>query len=215
MKVFGGLFGDSEFRPLYEHYLKIAEGARKLPVFLKEYALGHYSEADAYASWIAKLEEEADLIKDETRKHISTSIFAAVRRGDIMLYLSTQDDIADEYTTVVSILTKRRTLVPAELEKHLFDLCDKCLKVVAILGDILETAPEQGNQSRLDDLSVAIARSEHSAADSCDSFLRELFAQEHSMDPVSVILYIRISEHIVKMAKQARNSADILQRLRT
>ncbi|GAB4155597.1 MAG: hypothetical protein Kow00107_05410 [Planctomycetota bacterium] len=213
MKIFGGLFGEDGYRPLYEHHIKISEGARLLPSFLDEYLRGRYEAADKLANTMAKFEEEADAIKDETRRHISSSIFTAVRRADVIQYLSTQDDIADCYTTVVVILTLRRTLLPTILDVNLKELCGRCMKPVETLGKIVQEVAQNSHSELIDDLFVRLAQEEHKAADSRDAFLAMLFKSESSLDPVSVVILMRIAEEMVEMAKQARNSGDILRRL--
>ncbi|MFA4986785.1 MAG: DUF47 family protein [Candidatus Brocadiia bacterium] len=213
MKTFGGPFGDSPLQPLYEHYLKIEAGARMLPEYLENFSKGVFTPLDRITAEIKALEEEADLIKDETRKRLSTSIFAAVQRADIIQYLSTQDDIADHYTSIVSILSMRRTPIPAELVPMMQELCSSCLAVVFRLGEVFRAIIAKEGEARVDDLLAALPHIEHKASATEEKFLVMLFAEEGIIDPISVILLMRVAEDMMNMAKRARNASDILQRL--
>ena len=213
MKFLGSLFGPGSIKPLFEHFLKIERGAKLAKEFLSNYIRGSYNDASNIARQIAEVEEEADRIKDETRKHISSSIFAAVKRPDIIQYLSVQDDIADHYTKVVSVLNMRKTLIPKEIEESLFTLYNKSIDVVFVLGNILKLISDTAKENELDSLLALIARAEHEASEKEEGFLMKLFEAEKSLDPVSVVVLMHVSDDILAMAKRARNASDILKRL--
>jgi uncharacterized protein len=213
MKTYGGLFGDSPFAPIYEHYLKIETGARKLPAYLLDFSRGDLAAIDAMASEIKRLEEEADTIKDETRRRLTTSIFAAIERNDIIQYLSTQDDIADHYTRIVSILSIRRTPLPANLMPLLIELCDSCLAVVYKLGEVLKSIISKSPTDNTYEIVQLLPALEHDANEKEEQFLKRLFAEEGLLDAISLAILLRVAEDLMGMAKRARNSSDILTRL--
>ena len=213
MKIFGGPFGHSAVKPLREHYVKIRAGAELLEEFITLYVEGRFEEAAETARRIEKLEEEADTIKDETRRHLSSSIFAAVVRPDVLLYLSTQDDIADHYTRVVSVLSMRRTKIVEELEGPLRELVTASLAVVFELGGMLESSGKGKGEAEADAFSARIPRLEHEAAEAETAYLKRLFSLESRMDPLSVMLLMEMGEDVLNMAKRARNACDILRRI--
>lgn len=213
MKLFGGPFGQSSIAPLIEHYLKVEKGAKLLPDFLSTYCRGNYATAREIAKKIAVFEEEADTIKDETRRHISSSIFAAVERADILLYLSTQDDIADHYNSIVNLISLRRTTIGPELEKAMVILADRSIDVVVELGKMLMAASGRSPGKAADDFMVVIPQLEHAASVVLEGFIQQVFEHESELDPVSVMLLLRFGEEILDMAKCARNTCDILRRL--
>ena len=213
MKIFGGPFGHSPFQPLLEHYLKIETGALLFLEYIESYGTDERKRTDEMAMVISGLEEEADRIKDETRRHISSSLFAAVIRPDILLYLSTQDDIADHYNHIVTILRLRKTSIISPVKTSLIVLAESALKVVFELGELLKAALDRKSESNISRYRSSIPRFEHNTAEKEEEFLRTLFRHEEGLDPVSIVILMSVAEDVTNMAKRARNSSDILYRM--
>ncbi len=213
MKIFGGPFGQSSISPLIEHFLKVEKGAQVMLQFLTAYCDGDFKKAAELAAVVSKLEEEADAIKDETRSRISSSIFAAVERADVLMYLSTQDDIADHYNSIANLLRLRKTVVPQALRDVMLRLAQGSCNVVFELGGLLSAASGKTAGGKSDRFMMTIPKLEHKASETEEEFLQTLFANEHDLDPVSVMMLMRYAEEIMKMGKCARNACDILRRL--
>jgi uncharacterized protein len=105
------LFGRSPFTPLQAHMEKVSRCVHLLPDLFAALENGDTAELEKIAEEISKLEQEADLMKNDIRNHLPKSLYLPMDRGNLLEILSIQDSIADHAEDVAVLLT----LVPLEL----------------------------------------------------------------------------------------------------
>src|SRR5262245_29091872 len=111
MLKISSLFGRSPFAPLQSHMESVALCVHRLPDLFEALEQKDYARIEKIAEEISRLEHDADLIKNDIRNHLPTSIFLPIDRSNLLDILAIQDHIADKAEDVAVLIT----LKPLEL----------------------------------------------------------------------------------------------------
>jgi len=220
MRKIGGLLGRSPFGPLHEHMVKVRDGAARVVPMLEAFVRGDRAEVAALSAAVTRLEREADHIKNDIREQLSTSLFTAVERAEVMQLLKAQDDIADNTEALALLLDARATPVPDGLREGFVAVAHKVRDCVTLLAGAVEQLgrlpeAELGPEESTAALQAAteVSRTCEAVEEGAHALLKHLFGAEGQLDPVSVLLLAQVAHELAQVAKKAENSAEVLARL--
>src|SRR3990167_9918190 len=137
------MFARSPIGPLQQHMSKSYECAYTLIAFFEAVLEKNWDQAKTLQVQISELEHTADNLKTDLRIHLPKGLFMPVSRGDILLLLHYQDEVADKAKDIASLVVGRKMEIPDILSS----------KVKNLVKTAVETA-EQANQAinELDEL---------------------------------------------------------------
>jgi len=172
--------------------------------------------ADTQQAIFAK-EHEADQIKNEVRLHLPRSLFLPVDRRDLLEVLEVQDAIADTAQDIAGLLLQREMTVPAAMQADLTALVRRCVDAVAqsqaIIGELdelVETGFRGPEAARVEEMVRELNDIETETDDLAISLTRNLFKDEDSMSPISVMFWYRLIQWIGDLADDAEKVGDRL-----
>lgn len=150
-----GLFGRSPFTPMQKHMETVRACAAELLPLIEAVGRGDQEEVEARRQKIFNLEAEADLLQDEIRSNLPTSLFMPVDRRDLLEVLQAQDSIANTAQDVAGLCVLKALEVPESIgdllqayTRRVFDAVVQCEKVVRSLDELLEVG-FRGRQAEL------------------------------------------------------------------
>lgn len=215
------LFRKSPFGPLHEHMAKVRECIVLMkPLFEAVFGGADDAEIERIVKKISKTEHQADIIKNEIRQSLPSSIFLPVNREDLLAYLKVQDDIADSIEDVSVILTLKRPKVPEELKSEIMVFVDKVLDVFHYCDEaeveFEKTISSAFGEAERDKLLAMVLKAEHAEweADKAQaSAAKKLFSLEDEMSAVDIFLMFRVFGELGRVANHAEKTGDRLRRL--
>lgn len=215
------LFRKSPFGPLHEHMAKVRECIALLkPLFEAVFGGADDADIEKIVKQISKTEHEADIIKNEIRQSLPSSIFLPVNREDLLAYLKVQDDIADSIEDVSVILTLKRPKVPEVLRTDIMTFVDKVLNVFHYCdeaeAEFEKTISSAFGEAERDKLLSMVQKAEHAEweADKAQaSAAKKLFSLEDEMSAVDIFLMFRVFGELGRVANHAEKTGDRLRRL--
>ena len=214
------LFGKPPFKPLQEHMRVVVRCANEVPGLFEALYADDETRIMEIRDRINALESEADGIKNELRSHLPKSMFMPVDRRDLLEILDLQDSIADTAQDIAGTLVLRPLKVPEAIRAPLMDLTRRCLDACHQMALIMEELDElvetgfRGHESKIvvkmiDDLN----RIETDTDEKAMALLRELFAHESEMDPVSLMIWHRMIRWVGDLANYAEKVGNRLRLL--
>ncbi len=216
--IFGKLFMQSPFGPLDEHMKKVQECCDLVPEMFEAQFAGDREKLAELAKRSYKLEHEADIIKGEIRDRLPRSIFLPVNRADILMYLHEQDAIADAVEDVAVLLNIRKLSIPAKMkdavQKHV-DLvmatCREAGEITSQMAVLVETGFSGPEADRVLKRIKNLGQMEWKADKAQQKLTQALFEHETELDPVSVVMWMKIITTVDDLANHAENTGDQLR----
>jgi hypothetical protein len=213
----GALFARSPFKPMQQHMGVVHECVALVPTLFDALIAGDQQAlADTQQAIFAK-EHEADQIKNEVRLHLPRSLFLPVDRRDLLEVLEVQDAIADTAQDIAGLLLQREMTVPAAMQADLTALVRRCVDAVAqsqaIIGELdelVETGFRGPEAARVEEMVRELNDIETETDDLAISLTRNLFKDEDSMSPISVMFWYRLIQWIGDLADDAEKVGDRL-----
>ena len=170
-----------------------------------------------FAKQINELETEADKLKSTFRLNMPKSLFLPVDRKDLLNLIGDQDKIADVAEDIGKIFIFRKMIVPEELKELLDELLEGTMEISAAARDMIEHLDEllevgfMGREIvKLSRKIAGVRRSEHNIDEILHRIRKALFAIEKDLDPVSVMFWYKIIDHLGLISDQSENLADRL-----
>lgn len=220
MRTIGGLFGRSAWGPLWEHLAKASDCLKLLKLSVEGFASENYSKLGGLARRAARLEKDADTIKENIRQRLSRSVFSSVQRSDIFAWLRQQDGIADSCEDVVKLFSLRKTRVAKELKlplrrlvERVSQMMDELVEAVKVFGKMAigETTKEELN--RLNGLIANTQKGKDEVDRLQMEFLKKVFKVEEKLDPVSIFFLKDAGEKISRIADRIENVGDLIRHM--
>ena len=214
MKTIGGLFGRSPYGPVHEMMLKVRQCLEQVPGLLAAHAAGDWSAMEAAAGRIDTLEGQADDIKREIRKHLSTSLFSSVERTEILELVHSLDEIADAAQDAGKLMGMRRTQVPKELAVPFTELGAKVVAAAAEMASItgrLAGAGTGGSSLDVHEILTAlegVGRIEFECDEQQHEMLKQLLAMESRLSTMDIFFLMNIIKELGEIADELENAAD-------
>ena len=212
----GGKFGSAVFEPLYEHLCKGRHCSDSICNLIDAFIAMDKEEMQKLHNEICETESQADQIKLAIRTSLTKSIFAAVKRNDVLQIVKCQDRICDRAEDVSKLMVVRETNVPGGCADALKNLAEKvdetvsallncCGKLAMVPGTDAEKATNlETLLSELDE----IHEMEEVTDNLVQEFTKELLARERESDPLSIILLLEMARLIAAVADEAENAAE-------
>ncbi len=214
MRTIGGFFGRSMFTPVLEHLSKGVDCMESLRELVKRMMEENFDELKRISQRIAKLEHDADIIKEEIRDSFSKSIFSAVSRSDMLTLIKTQDKISDECEDLAKLMSIRETRFPGELKDIFLELTDKVHDTVMTLKSVEEAIDGgQVDVDKVEEMIKAIHAKEWEVDQIQLKFTKTLFSMEKQIDPVTLFVLKDLCRMIGKIANSAENVGDCIRRI--
>lgn len=215
MSIISKLFGKSPFEPLYQHMVKVKECVDLVRPLMDALLQGETKKVKEIAKKIFKAEHYADMVKKDIRSQLPKSIFLPVARGDLLRFLKEQDHIADSAEDLAVLLTLRKTTVPEEMKEDLKDFVDKVLEtyemamiVSSEIKLLAETSFGGAEAHKVTELIEQIKVKEWEADKAQMNTAKKLFSIEEKLDPVSVVMWMKILRELGTLANHAENAGD-------
>ena len=214
MKTIGGLFGRSPYGPVHEMMLKVRQCLEQVPGLLAAHAAGDWSAMEAAAGRIDGLEGQADDIKREIRRHLSTSLFSSVERSEILDLVHSLDEIADAAQDAGKLMGMRRTRVPGELAVPFTELGGKVVTAAAEMASItgrLAGAGTAGSGLDVHEILTAlegVGRIEFECDEQQHEMLKQLLAMESRLSTMDIFFLMNIIKELGEIADELENAAD-------
>lgn len=220
MRSIGGVFGESPFKPLYEHAKKACEAAYALGDIIKAYCDRDASKVDNLCEKISGLEHEADEIKQNVRRRLPYSILLPVKRGDVLEFLKPQDSISDSAEDIAKVMTLTDPYdLPGDVKEGLMEIMvktiqtlDAYLRLVKKLSELPRTAFRRKGVEEALDLVSPVEELEHQIDVIELGLSRKIFKLQDKLGAVGVFHLSRIVELLCNVSDYAARAAD---RLRT
>ncbi len=214
------LFGQSPFKPLQEHMREVVRCANLVPGLLDALSSGDPGKVEAIRDEICLLENSADAIKNELRAHLPKSIFLPVDRSDLLEILDFQDSIADTAQDIAGLLVVR-PMQPSDAMRdpllifawRCVDACNQMAKIMENLDELVETGFRGREADSVLEMIDELNAIETDTDGLAMNLLRQLFAGEKTMDPVSVVLWLRLIHWIGDLADFAERVGNRLRLL--
>lgn len=217
---FSSLFGRSPFKPLQEHMRTVNKCASQVTKLFEALCDGDEETIRATKEQIFKLENEADVIKNQLRAQLPKSLFMPVDRRDLLEVLDLQDTIADTAQDIAGLLVERKMEVMEGMEEPLLNLVRRCVeacslanRIIGRLDELVETGfrgPESESVIEMvDQLNKVESDTDQMGLD----LARSLFAHEDNMNPVSVIIWYDLINMIGELADYAEKVGNRLRLL--
>jgi len=204
------LFGQSPFKPLQEHMRVVVQCANEVPNLIEALCQDQDDVLRTTRDEIFRLENAADDIKNELRAHLPKRLFMPVDRRDLLEILDLQDTIADTAQDIAGmmIVRKMEIIEPMHvpllgLTRRCVDACNQMAKIMEQLDELLETGFRGPESERvlemIDELNKIETDTDQKGADLAGI----IFANEDTLGPVSVIIWIRVLHWITDLADYA------------
>ena len=207
----------SPFKPLQEHMRAVFSCVCMLPPLLDALYKKDREQTFEFAQIISKMETEADKIKSELRLNLPKTLFLPVDRRDILTLLRDQDAIADEVEKISQILTSRDMEVPEGIKDLLDELLEGTMEIsseaklmIEELDELVQVGFGGREHDKVIKMIAGVRRSEHNIDNIQHRIKRALFAVEDQLNPVSVIFWYQLIEHMGNISNQAENMSDRL-----
>ena len=218
--AFASLFGRSPFKPMQQHIGVVARCAAQVPELFEALSAGDQERVVAIKDQIYELEQQADDIKNELRAHLPKSLLLPVDRRDLLEVLDVQDSIADTAQDIAGLLFERPMEVPENLREPLLaltrrcvDACDHAVMIIGELDELVETGFRGRESDRVSEMVAELNKIETDTDDMGTELVRQLFAQEDQMNPVSVMFWYQLIQWIGDLADYAEKVGNRLRLL--
>jgi len=207
------VFGYSPFEDLRKHAELIAKAVGLLERQFEAYRKNEMDEVEKLRDEIDDLEHQADLIKEEIRGRVTSSLLLSVDRHDLLHFLEVQDGIINYCEHVGHMLTFKRIKAPEEIMDEFSVLLSKLMEtineyeeLVDHMSRLIASSFSKREIERALDHVKRVETYEHE----CDliqiGLLNMLF--NSNMDPVDIYLAVLWVVHLGEIANYTARSAD-------
>lgn len=215
---FSQIFGHSPVTPLQKHINSVVACVDQLqPYFIAVFA-GDWDEAAKIQAEIAKLENEADAIKNELRMSLPSSLFMPVDRRDVLEVLDLQDLIANKAKDIAGLTLGRKMRMPEQLHSGYRNFLGRCIDAtrqaqVAIneLDELVVTGFRGDEANRVKAMIRQLHEIEHETDEIQIKLRAELYELEKDLPPVDVMFIYKIIEWTGDLADAAMSTGNRLQ----
>ena len=217
---FTSLFGRSPFKPLQQHMRTVKKCTAQVTKLFEALCDGDQEKVVAIKEQIFDLENEADRIKNELRAHLPKSLFMPVDRRDLLEVLDLQDSIADTAQDIAGLLVERKMDVADEMREPLLnmvrrcvDACNQATRIIGRLDELVETGFRGPESDSVIEMVEQLNKIESDTDQMGMELTQILFAQEDSMNPVSVVLWYDLINMIGELADYSEKVGNRLRLL--
>ena len=216
MKTIGGLFGRSPYGPVHEMMLKVEQCIQQVPDLIAALTAGDWAGLETVFKRIDTLEDQADDIKREIRRHLSTSLFSSVERSEILSLVHSLDEIADAAQDAGKLMGMRHTRVPAELAPLFTALGAKLTAGAAALASVTARLSGNGNSGAGTSIDIhelisgleGVSRIEFECDQKQHELLKRLLGMEDRLSTMDIFFLMNIIRELGEVADQMENASE-------
>ncbi|WP_297068750.1 TIGR00153 family protein [Thermococcus sp.] len=216
MQVWTKLFAKSPFKPLIKHSEVVLKTVETLEQALQLWYRGDYGEMAKLAVEVDRMEDVADRIKEEIRDSLSSKLFMAVNREDVLIYLHMQDKVADAAEdTAKWLLIKREHEVPADVREIILQMGTESIRAAKLVHRAIvqmDVVIESGFAEREIEKEYSIIREiegVESTIDGMDTALMELvFSHEGELSWGDGLYILNIARTLSNISDKAKDAAE-------
>ncbi len=213
---FFSMFMASPFDGIKNHADKLKECASVFQQAIECYISSKCKTFEELRQEVAKLESEADAIKQNIRGHFPKRAILPVNKFELFRYLREQDQILDAMEDTLDWISYRsESGMPKELEKDFLHLVDVVIDPVEDLSNmVFEARKYFKNFSEKQRVVVKniirnLSQQEHEA-DKVEDMIKEKVLNMKT-DPVTVYHLFRLAVIIGSIADHAENAGDVMR----
>ncbi len=188
-----------------------------LPPLLDALYRNDQTQVAEFAAQIGVIETEADKMKSDFRLHMPKTLFMPVDRRDLLMLLRDQDAIADTTEKISQILTSRVMIVPEEIKELLDELLEGTMEIssdaklmIEELDELVQVGFGGREYDKVIKMIAVVRKSEHNIDKILHRIKRKLFTIEDTLNPVSVMFWYQLIEHLGDISNHAENISDRL-----
>ncbi|GAA6137815.1 TIGR00153 family protein [Arenicella sp. 4NH20-0111] len=217
---FSNLFGQSPVRPIQDHIKLAHQCAELLDDFFEASVDNNWETASQVYDRITELEHAADDAKNNLRSNLPNSLMMPVDRGDLLLLVTKQDEIANFTKDIAGIMLGRKMRFPDSLIdqvrsfiKTTIDTSAQAVTAVNEMDELLELGFKGRILDVVHNLIDQLNRLEHENDEQQIQIRAALFEIEEQLPPVEVMFLYKIIEWIGELADSAQSAGGKLQLL--
>lgn len=217
---FSNLFGQSPIRPIQEHMKLAHQCAQQLPLLIDAALANDWPKVEAQYDLISEIENAADDAKTSLRSNLPNSLMMPVDRGDLLVLISRQDEIANCTKDIAGIMLGRKMQIPTEISELMKEFVNEAvetsaqaLKAVNEMDELLEMGFKGRVLTVVEELIEELNRLEHKNDELQIDVRAALFKIENELPPVNVIFLYQVIEWVGALADAAQNAGGKLQLL--
>jgi uncharacterized protein len=215
---FSRIFGSSPVAPLQEHIDKVVLCVEELIPFFESVNSNDWQKATEIHTKLAKLENEADDVKNELRVNLPTSLFLPVDRRDLLDVLQMQDTIANKAKDISGLALGRKMILPEIISSTYMELLNRCIDAIRQAQVAINELDELVVTGFRGDEAIRVAKmieELHKIEDETDqiqiSLRGDLYNIEKDLPPVDVMFIYKIIEWTGDLADSAQSTGNRLQ----
>jgi len=213
---FYSMFVASPFDGIKNHVDKLKECASVFQQAIECHISSKCKTFEEFRQEVAKLESEADAIKQNIRGHLPKRAILPVNKFELLRYLSEQDQVLDAMEDTLDWISYRsESGMPKELEKDFLHLVDVVIDPVEDLSNMVFEARKyfknfsEKQRVVVKDIIRNLSQQEHEA-DKVEDMIKEKVLNMKT-DPVTVYHLFRLATIIGSIADHAENAGDMMR----
>jgi len=213
---FFSMFMASPFDGIKNHVDKLKECASVFQQAIECYISSKCETFEEFRQKVAKLESEADAIKQNIRRYLPKGAILPVNKFELFRYLGEQDQVLDAMEDTLDWISYRsEPAMPKELEKDFLHLVDVVIDPVEDLSNMVFEARKyfknfsEKQRVVVKDIIRNLSQQEHEA-DKVEDMIKEKVLNMKT-DPVTVYHLFRLAVIIGSIADHAENAGDMMR----
>lgn len=213
---FFSMFMASPFDGIKNHVDKLKECASVFQQAIECHISSKCETFEEFRQKVAKLESEADAIKQNIRGHLPKRSILPVNKFELFRYLGEQDQILDAMEDTLDWISYRSEPgMPKELEKDFLHLVDVVIDPVEDLSNMVFEARKyfknfsEKQRVVVKNIIRSLSQQEHEA-DKVEDMIKEKVLNMKT-DPVTVYHLFRLAVIIGSIADHAENAGDVMR----
>ena len=214
----GKLFGKNPFSALQRHMRVVLACLEEVPALFQALIDHDKERLSLQQRMIFEREQEADALRRDLRRHLPRTLFLPVDRRDLVDLLGMQDRIADTAQDMAGLVIERYMAVPPSIEPHLMPFVEQCVgtcrsmaSIIEHLDELLETGFSGPEADEVLTMIGALYDAEDVADEGGIKIARALFAEEDTLDPVTVVFWYQMIQLIGNLADHAEAAGERLE----
>ena len=208
---FSDIIRKSPFGPIKAHMEVSKNITEELINFLESAVNSDWNKATESRKVISQLENEADVLKAETRGLLTKSLFLAVPREDILDLIRLADDIPNTVKDISGLMIGRQMEIPAEIATSFMLFANESASITNAAGEAVDHIDELvqfsfgGNAAdKMQDLIAKLDLLENKNDQTEVTLRAELFAIEKDLPPVNVMFLYDIINKIGELSDRSQ-----------
>ena len=208
---FSDIIKKSPFGPIKAHMEVSKNSTEELINFLESAINSDWNKATESRKVISQLENEADILKAETRSLLTKSLFLAVPREDILDLIRLADDIPNTVKDISGVMIGRQMEIPTEISSSFMLFARESASITNAAGEAVDHIDELvqfsfgGNAAdKMQDLIAKLDLLENKNDQTEVTLRAELFAIEKDLPPVNVMFLYDIINKIGELSDRSQ-----------